>query len=173
MTDVNTPTPQAPAKGSPDVPPGPTEATSGTGDGSAPAAAGDAGAASARRTRALEIGLGVVRLGVGAALMAAPGWAGRIWVGPGADSPGSKVFARALGARDVALGLQILRGVREEQPVGHWIRAGFAADLADAVAATVAARHLTPSRRVAMPLIAGAVGVAGVLSTRLGEHGQG
>jgi len=63
--------------------------------------------------------------------------------------------------------------VREEQPVGHWIRAGFAADLADVVAATLAARHLTPARRVAMPVIAGAVGVAGVLSTRLGERTPG
>ena len=114
----------------------------------------------------LDVALGVIRLGVGAALVAAPGWAGRIWVGPGADGPGSKVFARALGARDVALGVRILRGVQRREPVRHWVEAGFVADLADVAAAMVAARHLTPARRIAMPLIAGAVGVGGVLSTR-------
>lgn len=120
----------------------------------------------ARRGRALDGALGVIRLGVGAALVVAPGWAGRVWVGPGADGPGSLVFARAVGARDVALGLRILDGVRKGEPVRHWVQAGFAADLADAAATAVAARHLTPGRRVAMPLVAGAVGGLGLVSTR-------
>src|SRR3954451_16103112 len=80
------------------------------------------------RSSTLEQALGAVRLGVGVALVIAPGWAGRIWVGPGSDGPGSKVFARAVGARDVALGARILNGARSGEPVGHWIRAGFAAD---------------------------------------------
>lgn len=87
-------------------------------------------------------------------------------MGPGADGPGSKVFARALGARDIALGLQILQGVRRGDPVRHWILAGFAADGADVAATVIAGRHLTPARRLAMPLIAGAVGAGGVASYR-------
>ena len=122
--------------------------------------------AAARSGHGLEVALGVIRAGVGAALVAAPGWAGRIWVGPGADGPGSKVFARALGARDVVLGARILLGVQRGEPVGHWIGAGFAADAADVAATVVAGRHLTPARRAAMPLVAGAVGVAGVLAGR-------
>lgn len=47
--------------------------------------------------------MGTVRTGVGAAMMVAPGWAARIWVGDDADGHGAKVLARALGARDVAL----------------------------------------------------------------------
>ncbi len=117
-------------------------------------------------SRPIELALGAVRLGVGAALVAAPGWAGRIWVGPGADGPGSKVFARALGARDVALGLRILQGAQKGEPVAHWVAAGFAADFADVAATIVAAKHLTPGRRIAMPLIAGAVGAAGVVAAR-------
>jgi hypothetical protein len=34
---------------------------------------------------------GAIRLGVGSALVIAPGFAGRIWVGPDADGPGAKV----------------------------------------------------------------------------------
>ncbi len=120
----------------------------------------------ARRGNAVDIALGVARLGVGTALVVAPGWAGRIWVGPGADGPGSLVFARAVGARDVALGLRILDGVRTGEPVRHWVQAGFAADLADAAATAIAGRHLTPARRVAMPIVAGAVGALGLVSTR-------
>jgi hypothetical protein len=114
----------------------------------------------------VDAALGVIRLGVGAALVVAPAWAGRIWVGPGADGPGSRVFARALGARDVALGLRILQGWRTGEPVRHWVAAGFAADAADVVATLIASRDLTLTRRAAMPLIAGAVGAAGVWSDR-------
>src|SRR5688572_7458733 len=95
-----------------------------------------------RKTQAMAVG--IIRAGVGAALVAAPGWAGRIWVGPGADGPGSKVFARAIGARDLALGIKILQGTSNGENVGHWIRTGFVADLADAAATGVAARNLTP-----------------------------
>jgi hypothetical protein len=116
-----------------------------------------------RRTQVV----GGIRLGVGSALVAAPGWAGRIWVGPGADGPGSKVFARAVGARDVLLGTRILREGDHDGSADHWVRAGLAADVADAVATAIAARHLTPARRLLMPTIAltvGALGYAAVAS---------
>src|SRR5690606_1034859 len=129
---------------------------------SLPAAGGGGGGGG--RSSAIDWGLGVVRVGVGAALMAAPGWAGRIWVGPGADGPGSKVFARALGARDVALGVQILRGLSRGDAVGHWVMAGFVADAADVTASVIASRNMTPARRVLVPVIAAAVGALGVSS---------
>lgn len=114
----------------------------------------------------LDLGLGVVRVGVGAALVVAPAWAGRIWVGPGADGPGSRVFARALGARDVALGARILRGLQSGQDVRHWVTAGFTADVADVVATMIAARNLTPGRRAVMPLIAAGVAAAALASLK-------
>lgn len=172
--DVSVPPPSAPAEVDPhDLAPaldaagiehdlGSTGATGAPTGSEAEAETGEV----ARSGKSVDLALGVVRLGVGAALVAAPRWAGRIWVGPGADGPGSLVFARALGARDVALGLRILDGVRKGEPVRHWVAAGFAADAADVAAALVAGRHLTPGRRVAMPLIAGAVGALGVWSGR-------
>lgn len=114
----------------------------------------------------VALALGVVRLGVGAALVMAPRWAGRIWVGPGADGPGALVFARAVGARDVALGVRIISGALGGESVRRWVEAGFISDGADVVATMIAARHLTPVRRAAMPLLAAVVGAAGVASTR-------
>lgn len=109
--------------------------------------------------------MGIIRFGVGLSLVIAPGWAGRIWVGPGADGPGSKVFARAIGARDVALGLKILQGLQNGERVGHWIRSGFVADMADAAATAIAFKHLTPWRRLAMPAIALGVGALGYVAS--------
>ena len=59
-------------------------------------------------TRHLGTIMGSIRTGVGASLLVAPAWAGRIWVGEDAGGHGTKVFARAVGARDVALGVGIL-----------------------------------------------------------------
>src|SRR3954464_3637543 len=120
-------------------------------------------------TKQQALVVGAIRLGVGAALVAAPGWAGRIWVGPGADGAGSKVFARAIGARDVALGARVLRAARNGGEAREWLQSGFVADIADPAATIVAFRHLTKGRRVAVPLIAGAVGVLGYLAASGGD----
>lgn len=125
----------------------------------------DAASTEASRDQ-VALALGVVRVGVGAALVVAPRWAGRIWVGPGADGPGALVFARAVGARDVALGVRIISGALGGKSVRRWVEAGFISDGADVVATMIAGRHLTPVRRAAMPLIAAVVGAAGVASTR-------
>ena len=105
--------------------------------------------------------LGSVRLGIGAALVAAPGFAGRVWVGPHADGPGARMFARAIGARDVVLGARILKATRDEAPLKEWLRMGYLADAADVAATVVAVKDLSPARRIAMPLIAAAVGIVG------------
>jgi hypothetical protein len=116
--------------------------------------------------RSLDLALGAIRAGVGGALMLAPRWAGRIWVGPGADGPGSLVLARALGARDVALGARIVLAVRNGEPTGPWVTAGFVADGADLVASLIARRHLSGARRSIVPMVAAAAGAAGVWSAR-------
>jgi hypothetical protein len=89
-----------------------------------------------------------------------------VWVGPGADGPGSKVFARALGARDVLLGLRTLEAVRNEREARHWLVSGYAADAADVAATVIAWRNLTRGRRIAMPVIAAVVGALGYIAAR-------
>jgi|tagenome__1003787_1003787.scaffolds.fasta_scaffold20740597_1 hypothetical protein len=108
--------------------------------------------------RNVAIGLAGIRIGVGAALVVAPVFAGRIWVGPGPEGAGSKVFARALGARDVVLGYRTLRAALDGDEVGGWLQIGAMADAADSVAAAVAFAGITGHRRYTMPLVSTAMG---------------
>jgi hypothetical protein len=118
--------------------------------------------------------MGSIRTGVGASLVIAPAWAGRIWVGSDADGPGTKVFARALGARDVALGAGILAASvgGDEQHVTRLVQLGAVADVADVLATLVAWRNLEGARRWSMPLIALGVAAAGVTVVRMASQAQ-
>jgi hypothetical protein len=105
--------------------------------------------------------LGAIRLGVGASLVLAPGFAGRIWIGPGADDRGAQVFARAVGARDLILGARLLQAARDKSDTKEFLTLGYLADVADVAATVAAIKSLSKGRRIAMPLIAGAVGALG------------
>ena len=105
--------------------------------------------------------LGAVRLGVGASLLVAPRLAGRIWVGDDAHGHGTKVFARALGARDVALGAAIVTSQRDEDRAARLVQLGIGADIADAAATVIAWRNLEGHRRWAAPLVAFVVAALG------------
>jgi hypothetical protein len=117
--------------------------------------------------------VGGVRTGIGAALVVMPGVAGRIWIGPGAASPGAKVLARAVGARDLVLGLRTLETSGDRERAALWLHLGFLADAADVAAAVLAWRQLSPFRRLAVPLVAGGVGLAGYQAWRMVRHGDG
>jgi hypothetical protein len=66
----------------------------------------------------------------------------------------------------MVLGARTLAAVRAEGPSRHWLKLGFAADAADAAATALAFKSLSPARRVAMPLIAGAVAAAGYTAAK-------
>ncbi|MGZ4715322.1 MAG: hypothetical protein ACXWCB_01335 [Acidimicrobiales bacterium] len=119
--------------------------------------------------RNVAIGLAGVRMGIGAALVVAPTFAGRMWVGPGADGSGSKVFARALGARDVVLGYRTMRAALDGEEVEGWLQIGAMADAADTVAAGVAYAGIVGHRRYSMPLVSSAMGVACFWAARRGS----
>lgn len=126
-------------------------------------------------TRLIGTVMGVVRTGVGASLVAAPAWAGRIWVGDDADGHGTKVFARAIGARDVALGAGILMAsaAREEPKVAKLVQLGVIADLGDMAATLIAACNLEGRRRQVMPLVALGVGLSGAATVlAIGRAGR-
>jgi hypothetical protein len=75
----------------------------------------------------------VNRVAMGAALLVAPGIVGSVWAGPLAlDDDRAKVLARALGARDLTLGVAALVALREGDRT--WAKRAFAAHAwADAV----------------------------------------
>src|SRR3954466_2929065 len=90
------------------------------------------------------------RIAIGAAMIARPPLATSGWVGRVADRPGGHVLARALGARDAALGAVTLAAGGAGPPVRPLVLAGLICDGTDLLA-THAARHDLP--RGAAPLI--------------------
>lgn len=119
--------------------------------------------------RNVAIGLAGIRIGIGAALVIAPTFAGKMWVGPGAEGAGTKVFARALGARDIVLGYRTLRAALDGEEVEGWLQIGAMADAADTVAVGVAYAGIMGHRRYTMPVVSSAMGAACFWAARQGS----
>jgi hypothetical protein len=111
------------------------------------------------RRGALTVAAGRVALGVTA--LAWPAIPARPWVGASADDLAARVFGRALGARDLALGLGALAALArpgaEPGPAASWVAAGALSDALD-VAASLASWHDLP--RVTRWLVAASAGGA-------------
>jgi hypothetical protein len=103
--------------------------------------------------------LAIARTAVGVGMIANPSLAMTTWIGRRGRTPGATVLGRAIGARDLVLGLGALAGLRGGAPLRAWLAAGILADAAD-LAATLVDRDSLP--RTAVPLIGGAAG-SGVL----------
>jgi hypothetical protein len=94
------------------------------------------------RMLARAVALG--RLGLGAALLVAPGPMAAAWTGRDGLRPGARVIAAGLGARDVAQGAGTawaLAGAADPRP---WLGAGALADAVDCLA-TLRARAALPT----------------------------
>jgi hypothetical protein len=134
---------------------------------------------------ATAVAAGRVALGVTA--LAWPSVPARPWVGASADDLAARVFGRALGARDLALGLGALAALRQQPaepapavgpavgPAPAWIAAGALSDALD-VAATVAAWAELPRRTrwlvaasAGGAALAGAAGAASAIVTATGR----
>lgn len=113
--------------------------------------------------------LGIGRLALGAALLLAPGRAGRGWIGEAARSPGGKVALRALGSRDLVLGYGVIHALDTgDDSLRDWVTLAGLCDLTDAAASVVAFRRLpTKGRWLAVTLAGGAAAAAFVARDRL------
>ena len=111
------------------------------------------------RRGALTVAAGRVALGLTA--LAWPAVPARPWVGASADDLAARVFGRALGARDVALGLGALAALRRPDAAAgsaaSWVAAGALSDALD-VAASLASWDDLP--RVTRWLVAASAGGA-------------
>jgi hypothetical protein len=119
------------------------------------------------------------RVAIGLTALACPSVPSRPWVGAGADDLVARVFGRALGARDVALGLGALaalqRPAAEPGSASTWVAAGAVSDSLDVVATVSAWRELPRVGRWLVVLSAGAaalVGVAGAVAARADRTGR-
>jgi hypothetical protein len=84
---------------------------------------------------------------VAAALTFAPGIAARSWIGRDAAAPGAQVITTAMGARELAIALGVLRAIRAGRGARPWVLAGVLGDTADLIA-TLRARDALPAGAV-------------------------
>lgn len=111
---------------------------------------------------------GIGRAVLGAGLVLAPGLAGRVWLGDDASTSGAKVAARALGIRDIALGVGLVMALENKQPARNWVIGAAAADAIDAAATLIAWRDLPRAGRLGvLALAAGSAVQMGVLARQM------
>jgi hypothetical protein len=94
--------------------------------------------------RDLAVGVAGGRIAIGAVSLAAPGVVGRAMMGADGDSRATRLLLRAVGARDLALGIGVLAALDRNAPMGGWMRASAVVDGLDAAGSLLARRHLRP-----------------------------
>ncbi|HEX2162291.1 MAG TPA: hypothetical protein VHF88_10785 [Thermoleophilaceae bacterium] len=111
--------------------------------------------------------LAVGRIATGAALLASPGRLGALWLGGAAANPGTQLAIRALGVRDLVLGVGALSALGDERRLRRWIGAGAVCDLTDAAGAMATPATALPdgAREGTVAMGAGAA-LAGALTHR-------
>jgi hypothetical protein len=102
----------------------------------------------------------------GLAALLAPGAAARVMFGRRADTSGTRLFARMLGGRDLALGLGVVIALDRGAPVRGWLEAGALADGVDLTSALLGRDDLSATTAVGTVGIAGAAAAAGLLLAR-------
>jgi hypothetical protein len=102
--------------------------------------------------RDMAIALARGRIAIGAVALIAPGLASRLTFGRDGSRPGTRLFARMLGGRDVALGLGVVIALDRGAPVRGWLEAGALADGVDFVGG-VLARDEIPSTTFASAIV--------------------
>jgi hypothetical protein len=115
------------------------------------------------------------RVAIGVAALAWPSVPSRPWVGETAEGLAARVFGRALGARDLALGLGALDALRRGDdgpgPARTWIAAGALSDSLDVVSSLASWRELPRAGRWLVVLSAGAAALTGAAAASLPEQG--
>jgi hypothetical protein len=109
------------------------------------------------------------RIALGVAALVRPSVPARPWVGASADELGAQVFGRALGARDLALGLGALAAARQAPsgswPAGAWYAAGALSDALDVAVTAAAWPRLPRATRWLIVASAGGAAIAGAAGT--------
>ncbi len=113
--------------------------------------------------RILAVLISMGRLLFGVAFIAEPKLMDRAWIGKQARVPGAQLLARAVGARDLVLGLGGLQALtRDDGSARPWLGAGAICDAVDFGATWAAGRTIPRQARRGVLAIAG---VFSVLST--------
>jgi hypothetical protein len=116
------------------------------------------------------------RVALGVAALAWPSIPARPWVGAAADDVAARVFGRALGARDLALGLGALAALQgpaaEAGSARAWVAAGALSDALDVVASVSSWGELPRVNRWLVAASAGGAALAGAAGARTLGNGE-
>ncbi len=112
-----------------------------------------------RQARRLALAVAGARIVLGITALLAPDVVARPWIGDEGRGPGRRVLARALGGRDVALGLGAVLAARHDGQLRGWVEGAVLADTVDAAATLIAFGDLPAPGRL-LVLAAAASGVA-------------
>jgi len=120
-----------------------------------------------RRARARQLATinGIARCVVGGAALALPRLPLAPWVGEAGGQEAVRLLARALGGRDVALGIGVLLALRHDAPVRGWVEAGGLADAGDVLVTLAALKELPRGGRWVVLAAASAGVLAAVLTS--------
>ena len=115
--------------------------------------------------------MAVGRIGLGAAVLAAPEAITSRWLGEGhARLPVAGALARSVGARDIAIGVAILATL-DDSVVGPRVQAACAGvDGVDALATVIARKHLPRAGVLGTVAIAGGAALTGLYFSRRLAH---
>jgi hypothetical protein len=117
--------------------------------------------------RDLAVGLARGRIAIGVASLLAPGLVGRTMTGRDGSEGGTRLFARMVGARDLALGLGVLVALERGAPVRGWLEASAVVDGIDAAAVLLTRRHI---RTGVFPVAVGLAAAGALLSAWLARQ---
>ena len=114
----------------------------------------------------VALSLARLRIAIGVAAVAAPRLAARIMGGKRAAEGIAPLFARMLGARDIALGLGTVIALDRGKPVRGWLEGAALSDSVDCVACLLAREQMSPGVAGAAGGLGGVAAAAGILLSR-------
>jgi hypothetical protein len=117
--------------------------------------------------RDLAVSLAGARIAIGVVSLLAPGVVARAMIGRDGSEGGTRLFARMVGARDLALGLGVLVALKRGAPVRGWLEASAVVDGVDATACVLAREHIRTS---AFPGVLGLAATGALLSAWLARQ---
>jgi hypothetical protein len=107
------------------------------------------------------------RLLFGVAFIAKPEVMERAWIGKQARLPGAQLLARAVGSRDLVLGLGGLQAIaRDDDAARSWMAAASVCDAVDFGATLAAGRGIPRDTRNGVLVVAGVASLLSALSAR-------
>lgn len=97
--------------------------------------------------RPLGLAIAAIRVVLGVVAYATPDRVARPWVGAASEPHQVAVLGRALGGRDVALGLGALGARQDPAALSRWVRLGVLSDAGDTLATLISFRRLPAKGR--------------------------